>query len=557
MKQNKFPEVQLLRKAKTAKEQHELLLQCSKQPIQNPVQLIGYHDALLFILANPFNEKNYRLAIDELNKLANILLKQNSNKSWINKLENSGLPYTTVYCQFGLSICHWLTRLFPGSVSPYSTGCSAEDAKQVLLNLLPGIEFNQAINDKIDLWERIKQVAGFYKNEQALKWLLNSLNERTDINPALRDLLYDRLQVFVSWKLNDNLYSRSFLKIPVTGIYYCKENAIQSNNTFNRKGKYKLLTLTEEQKENIVNKSKASLALYLRETDPISFANSRLLEVADMGEGLQIALFSMEKNRQLSLESYIGYMAFRNGLPIAYGGGWLFGHRCKIGINIFPPYRGKESDSIFNHILRLYQAHFDVQRFIVKPYQFGKDNPEGLKTGAFWFYYKLGFRPADQSIEQLALDEWNKITAGTRYRSPLSTLKKFTNCPMELTIPGKTAIEIDADKISKAVSAIIINEYHSSRQEAIKRGLARIISITHLNKKSNRLPVSQQNLENWGLIILCIPEQKKWNEHQRKQLLEIIHQQSTGNENAYQEAVNAHTFLCRLLKQTTDSISIR
>lgn len=547
MKQNKYPELLALRKAKTANAQIELLLRCSKQSILSPVHLIEYHDALLFILANPFNEKNYRLAIDELNKLADILLKQNHKKSWINKLENSGLPYTTVYCQFGAAICHWLTRLVPGSVIPYSAACSADEAKQVLLNLLPGIEFHQAIDDKNDLWERISQLSGYYKNEQALLWLLNLMNERTDIQPALRDILYDRLQVFIAWKLNDISYSRSFLKIPIHKIYYCKQKGVRNNR------KYQLLTLTEKQKETILHTSKAALALYLRETDPISYANLSRVEVAEMGEGLQIALFSMEQNRQLSLESYIGYMAFSNGLPVAYGGGWIFGHRCKIGINIFPPYRGKGSNSIFNHILRLYQDQFDVHRFVVKPYQFGKDNPEGLKTGAFWFYYKMGFRPADQSMEKLALCEWEKITAGSRYRSPLNILKKFTQCNMELIIPGSSGTEIDADKISKAVSSIIIKEYHSSRQEAIKRGLARIISLTNLNKKSNRLSVHQHNLENWGLILLCIPEQTKWNDNQRKQLLEIIHQQSMGNERAYMKAVYTHTFLLSLLKKVNET----
>lgn len=124
---------------------------------------------------------------------------------------------------------------------------------------------------------------------------------------------------------------------------------------------------------------------------------------------------------------------------------------------------------------------------------------------------------------------------------------------MELIIPGSSGTEIDADKISKAVSSIIIKEYHSSRQEAIKRGLARIISLTNLNKKSNRLSVHQHNLENWGLILLCIPEQTKWNDNQRKQLLEIIHQQSMGNERAYMKAVYTHTFLLSLLKKVNET----
>ena len=42
------------------------------------------------------------------------------------------------------------------------------------------------------------------------------------------------------------------------------------------------------------------------------------------------------------------------------------------------------------------------QKFVVKPYQFGKGNPEGLKSGAFWFYYRLGFRPVRDDIREQA-----------------------------------------------------------------------------------------------------------------------------------------------------------
>ena len=34
-------------------------------------------------------------------------------------------------------------------------------------------------------------------------------------------------------------------------------------------------------------------------------------------------------------------------------------------------------------------------RFVVEPSQFGGTNKEGLLSGAFWFYYRLGFRPID------------------------------------------------------------------------------------------------------------------------------------------------------------------
>ena len=100
----------------------------------------------------------------------------------------------------------------------------------------------------------------------------------------------------------------------------------------------------------------------------------------NLEKGYSIGLYRMQKEQQLSIESYIGYLVFKNGIPVAYGGGWIFGERCQFGINILAPFRGGESAYLFSQLLRVYYQHFEVKRFVVKPYQFGKNNNEALQN---------------------------------------------------------------------------------------------------------------------------------------------------------------------------------
>lgn len=51
---------------------------------------------------------------------------------------------------------------------------------------------------------------------------------------------------------------------------------------------------------------------------------------------------------------------------------------------------------------------------------------EALKSGAFWFYYALGFRPDDAELEALALKEFEKRKQNPSYRSTIRTLKKLS-----------------------------------------------------------------------------------------------------------------------------------
>jgi len=66
---------------------------------------------------------------------------------------------------------------------------------------------------------------------------------------------------------------------------------------------------------------------------------------------------SIQHVASLSFASRILYwfMMFKNGYPMAYGGGWLFGKRSLLGINIFESFRGGESAFVFAQLLRTYK----------------------------------------------------------------------------------------------------------------------------------------------------------------------------------------------------------
>ena len=116
------------------------------------------------------------------------------------------------------------------------------------------------------------------------------------------------------------------------------------------------------------------------------------------------------------LDSTLATSCSKNRVPIAYGGGWPFLGTCKIGISIFAPFRGGESAFLMVSVLRVYAQLFAVERFVVEPYQFGAGNREGLESGAFWFYFRLGFRPVEPKLHAVALDEFEQMRRKPGYR---------------------------------------------------------------------------------------------------------------------------------------------
>jgi hypothetical protein len=248
----------------------------------------------------------------------------------------------------------------------------------------------------------------------------------------------------------------------------------------------------------------------------------------------------MEKERRLALESYIGFMAFLNGWPVAYGGGWLFGHQCTIGVNIYPPYRGGDSARLFAEVMRLYARRFDIKLFTVKPYQFGYKNPEGLKSGAFWFYYKLGFRPAEPILEQLAASEWKKMRADKTYRCPLKILQRFTLSPLLWRMPGYRGGRVDVDNLSNRVTAMISQQYEGNRVKAVEDCKKQLLLAGGLRYIMPVDPLARQVLENWSLLYASLPGKFHWTAAQKKKFIALIGLKAAGEEIAFIKALQQH-----------------
>ena len=224
-------------------------------------------------------------------------------------------------------------------------------------------------------------------------------------------------------------------------------------------------SLSSEEKEELLSVARMTLCTQQREIDPVTYAQTGELELFNMGRGIDIALFPMTPERRLSLESYIGYVAFKNRIPIAYGGGWIFLFNSKIGTNIFPALRSGESAYVFCQILRLYHHHFSVKRFIVEPYQIGKDNTEGLKSGAYWFYYRLGFRSVKKELRELAHEEFHRISNEKKYRAPLTVMKQLATSNLELNLaPNENLPEQNPERISELITNFVNTKHEGNRK---------------------------------------------------------------------------------------------
>ena len=90
-----------------------------------------------------------------------------------------------------------------------------------------------------------------------------------------------------------------------------------------------------------------------------------------------------------------------------------------------------------------------VTAFSLDPYQIGYENEEGIESGAFWFYRKLGFRPVRPEVLQLTLKEEEKLKTRKGYRTPAATLRKLAASPMIFELDSARSGDWDRFQIRK------------------------------------------------------------------------------------------------------------
>lgn len=471
-----------------------------------------YHDVLLFICVHAPGKKIKDLAEEALlqvqEQVASVMNSARYNDQL--SLSGSGIAGSMLTCQFSLPITEWLLKKFPRSVHMHSASGDAVTGSAVLQQLFPRIEYYYTTQGKMPLQKRIESVTA---KDGSLQQLVNAFHNSI-ANESTREILFDCLQLFTSWKLDDPVFNRSFIKGVSLPVFYHKKIIKQVDlASILAKPLPEKILLSTQQKNHLLDAAKASLAFYSRETEPITLASVQQVKLFACPRGLSIALYGMKPGRRLSLESYIGYMVFKNNIPVAYGGGWIFADRCKIGLNIYPPFRKGESAILFAEVLRLYQRLYGVQRFVVKPYQFGKDNNEGLQSAAFWFYYKLGFRPQDEAIAALAAAEWE-----SGKRSGIELLKKFTGSNLELSLNPIFQKDIDPEQISRMITRMILQKFKGDRLQALKTCSSLLRKQLQLKDSSPYEPHFSES----GLLTSLVPGIDKWTKAEKRKLLQLV-----------------------------------
>jgi hypothetical protein len=441
-----------------------LLRQLGRARFSDAGSLIRFHEALLFFRAYPPNAEVLRLAVELLAAIPKKIAQLRRTGADLTPFEEpdvSGIAGTAFSALFTFEITRWLAEHHPRAVEIDWDGYDADLLGPLLRRLHPFANEDLLVEANIPYMEwfrAAKRGAG----GSDLRWLLSQIDSAE---------LFVQAKLFVRWQLGESRATRTNGR-----LLWRREPFFHSGPLIRRADvsvdrelaapRLPLEKLSRTEGEKLLDLARETSAMRYRELHGFTFGDPARVVRCDFGRGIEVYVCGVSPEHRLPLRAYHAGMFFKNGVPMGYIECLTLFEHMEVGFNLYYTFREGETAWLYARLLRLFHQLLGATCFAVDPYQIGHHNEEAIESGAFWFYRKLGFRPASPKVVKLLETEESKIRADAGHRTTARTLRRLAEGWMIYEAPGSLQGDWDYFETRRAAMALRQSPFPPAIQRA-------------------------------------------------------------------------------------------
>lgn len=484
--------------------------------------VLALHEALIFLRAYPDDARVLAASERGLRQFA----QRADLGRFRSQLENSGIAGTDVVYRFYPPTANWLVSRFGALLSiEWDDVDQAELLERNLWLLLLWGESSALDIEGVELRERVRRLKG--PRESDAEFLVRRI-DALPMHVFARERFGEELDLPMRLAAGPATPSRTLARAPSAAPVFQTRPLRRARPDLAREIRRPPLAVREmSAREGGVFVRLAREAMVARERDLEAFmhADERDVRVVECGDGLQFAVMGVRPDRRLLLESVYGMLTIQNGVPIGYVlASALFGS-AEVAYNVFEAYRGAEAAHVYARALATIRVLFGAETFSVPPYQLGHENEEGLASGAWWFYAKLGFRPRDGAALRLATREIERARRDPKYRSSKAKLRALVERDMFFALGRERADVLGTfplPRVGAAISAYVARRFGADRERAASECAAEAARLLGV-RAWHRLPRDERlAFERWAPLVACMPGVARWSAADRRALGAIM-----------------------------------
>ena len=330
---------------------------------------------------------------------------------------------------FSYAIVCWLAAKYPAQLSiDWDWFEEEERFGATMPRFLPLLEEEAMVEAHVPYRDYLRAAKG---RANEVVWLIERFKS-LKLSEKDKAEGYDSLKIHVRWQFSIRA-SRTAMKLPTPKIFY-HDRPLIARREVSLADELKSPPIPVEKLspalgEKILELARETSAVRYRELHGFTFGDSRRVLRAELGRGTEAFVLGVPAENRLPLRAYHAALIFKNGVPVGYFEGLSIFERMESGFNLYYTFREGETAWLYARVLRLMRQLLGVNVFSIDPYQVGHENEEGIESGAFWFYRKLGFYPVRPDLMKLTLSEERRILAEPDRRTSARMLRKTRGGP--------------------------------------------------------------------------------------------------------------------------------
>ena len=514
------------------------------------------HEAATFLLAYPDDPRVHAAALALLRGFA----ARRDVVRFAAALVDSGIAGTAIRYRFFSRMAQWLVERAPGRLAIDWDALAGEDTS-LLESLLPlfALPVEHPGLDEYDFglreWlERMKRAA-----ETDAEFVVRSIT-RLPASRAIQERLHDAVDVpmVLAWAPGGPTRTAVLAPSParrarpwrpvVRTAPLARERPDLRAEAW--RPPVAVRALDRATGERMVALAREAMLTRQRDLDAFANADPRDARLVEYEDGLAFVALGVQPADRLLFESVYGFITLQNRVPIGYVLTSALYGSCEIAYNVFDTFRGAEAALVYARVVAMSRQLFGADTFTIYPYQLGEHNDEAIRSGAWWFYYKLGFRPRNRAVRRLVARELARMRRDPSHRSSDATLRRLAadNLYFHLGDERDDVIGLlPLASVGLAATELLAARAGSDRGRAAPGLADEARHALGLRSLAGWNADERAALERWAPLVPLLGA-RRWNADDRAALAAVIRAKGGRRESEFVHRFDAHAKLRATLR---------
>jgi hypothetical protein len=523
-----------------------LLRDVAQARLRSARQVVRLHEALVFLRAYPDDAR----VLQQVEEMLAGFTRRRDFRQHRAVLADTGLAGTAIRYRFFWPTACWLAWRWPDRLRLDRRDDDAEEKIGAALHLLaPGVDAVSLRETGLPGFAALDRLRAPAETDAA--FFLRRL-EAMPGDTFTREAFHDTIDATYLLEPGPTTPSRTHARDSTAPVRFQTESIHRVRPDLRqelRRPPEAVRLLSRAAGRPLVELARGAMVTRARDLDAFAYGDPGDVRVVeDDGGSLRFAAIGMVPERRALLATTYGLLTLRNGVPIGYVQVDALGPSVAISFNTFDTYRGGEAAFVFARALAAARHLFGAGSFSIEPYQLGHGNEEGLASGAWWFYYKLGFRPRVPAARRLALREVRRSRAHPGHRFSERTLRQLARWHLFFDLePNRTRGLPPTAEVALRAARIQARRAGTDGEQALGDAEREAMRLCGIRSPAGLTAGERLAWKRWSPLVIGLPGVARWSRAERRALGEIVSAKGGRRESDFAARFLAHPRLGRAL----------